>query len=486
MSDASLMLNMMAGKPKAPILFRDSQIRDLPDVPNNYSNGQATFELRNIQDDVLAMSQSDFIVPWSISINGTLSADNCLGTVTIPALAAAAPDYTFQNGVPSLNYAKMTGGVFNVASKCSVAFKSSSMDLVTGLNIGLANSNSSIVTDINYLSVLNQIKMLVQTSQDWLEIFGPKLCFAKDTKSTVTVGDKTSGFAKRQEYLYKSSVVSYYPLAKAAVGQTTAYISKIECASVIPARLLHNFLANLDAPEKGIQWKINLLFAREFNQASVTSAFLFAGAAPNVAPTYSICGPNGGSITAGGQTYSGCLMKYRSITLPPQMQARYDSEILDGKKAHRFVDYVVSDVYDDRAASTGSLQSYQLANGIVKPIRMWTFGVAAGTLSSQVLPRVTNVVFSSLNCKLGTQNRFVQPLISGYDLYDELSQQMIELAASPDKGSLLSYHDFYPTSGESIVGDSQAGLYHFACMDLARTQGRVDELQCLSSWMECV
>ena len=48
MSDASLMLNMMAGKPKAPILFRDSQIRDLPDVPNNYSNGQATFELRNI------------------------------------------------------------------------------------------------------------------------------------------------------------------------------------------------------------------------------------------------------------------------------------------------------------------------------------------------------------------------------------------------------------------------------------------------------
>jgi hypothetical protein len=473
MSDASLMLNMLSGSSTPALLFRDSQIRDLPDNPNaGYGNGQTTFETRNITEDMFAMSQSDFIIPWSIGINGALGPDNCLGTVT-KANLPAGPGQFVNGSCPG--YVAETGGSFNLASKCSLAFKSSSLDLVTGLNVGLANSNSSIVSEINYLSVLNQIKLLVQTSQDWLEIFGPKLCFSKDTSSTVVVGDTTSGFAQRQAYLYKNATVSYYAASNAAQNSTTAYIARIQCASIVPARLLHNFLANLDSPERGIQWRLNLLFCKEFNQQSLTSGFVFAGAAPNVSPTYSICGPQGSSIFAGGQTYSGCMMKYRSITLPAEMQVRYDSQILDNKMDKKYIEYVVTDVYDNQVNSTGSLKSYQLANGIVKPIRVWTFGLANGSLASNTALRVTNVAFSSLNCKIGTTNRFVQPLASGYDMYDELQQQMQELAASPDKGSLLSYNDFYPSGDFSIPGQSEAGLYHFTCMDLARPQGRVED-----------
>jgi len=474
MSDSSLMLNMLSGAPRPALLFKDSQIRDLNDNMNaGYGNGQTTFETRSISDDMFALSQSDFVIPWSIGINGNLTATNCLGSLTIPA-AGSGPG-AFANGSPVAPYAALTNGVFNPASQCSLAFKSSSMDLISGLNIGLANSNSSVVSEINYLGLQNQIKLMVQNSQDWYEIFGPKLCFAKDTKKQVDVAETNTGFTTRQDFLYKNATISYYPATGAAANTTVAYISRIQCASIVPARLLHNFLANLDSPERGIQWRLNLLFCKEFNQQSLTSGFVFAGAAPTTQPTYSICGPQGSSITTGGQTYSNCIMKYRSITLPPAMQVKYDSQILDNKLDKRYIDYVVSDVYDNQVNTTGSLKSYQLANGIVKPIRLWTFGVSAGSLASQTMLRVTSMFFSSLNCKLGTQNRFQQPLASGYDLYDELSQQFQELASSPDKGALLTFHDFYTSGNVVVAGKPESGLHHFTCIDLARTQGRVED-----------
>jgi hypothetical protein len=471
------MLNMLSGAPRPALLFRDSQIRDLPDNPNaGYASGQCVFETRNISEDMFALSQSDFIIPWSIGINGVLSATNCLGSMVVPPTVGIAPaGTTFISGVPNDATPSLTGGTLNLASQCSLAFKSSSMDLVTGLNVGLANSNSSVVSEINYLSLQNQIRLMVQTSQDWYEVYGPKLCFAKDTKKAINPGETGTGFTTRQEFLYRNATLSYQTLPAAIAGTTIAYISRIQCASIVPARLLHNFLANLDSPDRGIQWRLNLLFCKEFNQQSLVSGFVYAGAAPTTPPTYSICGPGGSSITAGGQSYSSCIMKYRSITLPAAMQVKYDSQILDGKMDKRYIEYVVTDVYDNQANATGSLKSYQLANGIVRPIRLWTMGFATGTLASNTMLRVTGMFFSSLNCRIGSQVRFLQPLTSGYDLYDELQQQMQELASSPDKGSLLSYSDFYPSGNTSASTRPDTGLCHFACMDLARTQGRVDD-----------
>jgi hypothetical protein len=431
------------------------------------------------------MAQSEFVIPWSISINGVLSAANSLGHVTLAASVAGGAASTFTNGVPNVAQAAATGGKVDLQSQCSVAFKSSTLDLVTGLNVGLANSNSSIVSELNYLSVLNQIKLLVQYNQDWYEIFGPKLCFAKDTAATYpaiapAAAGPTSGFAQRQDFLYKTAKITYYSVPGAAAS-TDAYITSIQCASIIPAHLLHNFLANLDSPDRGIQWRLSMMFCKEFNQQSLVSGFMFAGAAPTTPPTYSICGPNGSAITTGGQTYSNCLMKYRSITLPPAMQIKYDQQILDGKLDKRYIDYVVTDVYDNQVGVTGSLKSYQLSNGIVKPVRLWTMGFVNKTLTSQVLARVTGMVFSSLNCRIGTTNRFSQPLISGYDMYNELQQQMQDLASSPDKGSLLTYGDFYTTSDTTAITPSIGrpaavpGLCHFTCIDLARTQGRVED-----------
>lgn len=492
MSDLALIENIFASRPREDYLFKDSQIRDLPDNPNTgYANGQTTFECRNITDDTFALSQNDLIIPWSIGINGTLSAANCLGTVTIDRATAIAYDAlvpgtntyatTFLNGIPTnaATTLPMTNGVFNLGSACSVAFKSSALDLISGLNVGLANSTSAIVSDLHHLSTLNAIKLLVQSSRDWLEIFGPKLCFSKDTKATQAAGDSTSGFAKRQAYLYQMANVTYYQTAVTGANPATntAYIAKIECASIIPLKLLHNFFANNDYPSKGIQWKLNFLFSSEFSPQAQTKAFVYSGVAPTTAPSFKICGSNG-TVTAGGANYSTCIMKYRSITLPDAVQARIDEKILAGKSDHRYINYVVTDVYNDKVLQTGDLKSYQLANGIIKAIRMWIMPTANNALNSNLALNVTNMAFSSLNCKIGTTNRYVQPLISGYDMYSELSQQFQELASSPDKGSLITYDDFYPNpnlNGLVVSSSDVTGLYHIPCIDLARTQGRVQD-----------
>jgi hypothetical protein len=476
MSDQSLMINMLAPSAQhgSDALFKDSQIHDLPDLPNpSYSNGQAVFEFRNVEQDMLAVSQSTLCVPFSIGINGNLTSANCLGSVTIPA-AGAGPG-AFLNGKPVAAYAPLVGGTLDLASACSMAFKSSSLDLITGINIGLANSNSSIVSE-NYLSLLNQIKMQVQTTQDWAEIYGPRLMFAPDTKRSITVGETGTGFTKRQQYLYQQATVDYYPATGAAGGTTVGLVARIQGVAEIPLALLHNFFAQLDYPDRGIQWKLNFLFAQEFAQGSLLSAFVFAGAAPTTRPTYTIGGPGGSAVDAAGQSWTGCMLKYRAITLPPAMQARYDAQILDNKTEKRWIEYVVSDTYDSQVNSTSSLKSYQLANGLVRPVRLWAMGFAPGSLASQVLLRVTNVAWSSYNVKIGTTLRYVQPLTSAVDLYAELSQQFIELGTSPDKGSLLTRTAFYPASGSlTIPGQPDSGTAHFACIDLARAQGRVTD-----------
>src|SRR5687768_10891586 len=101
MSDLALMQNMFRSRPTEDYLFKDSQIRDLPDNPNvGYANGQTTFECRNITDDTFALSQADFIIPYSIGVNGVLTATNCLGKVTGATASLDVGPVSFVNGEP--------------------------------------------------------------------------------------------------------------------------------------------------------------------------------------------------------------------------------------------------------------------------------------------------------------------------------------------------------------------------------------------------
>ena len=124
-------------------------------------------------------------------------------------------------------------------------------------------------------------------------------------------------------------------------------------------------------------------------------------------------------------------------------------------------------------------------NGIVKPIRLWLIGLTPNTLRNQTAPFFTALVLKQMNIRINDQNRFTNGLSTPYDLWTQLKDQMQELATSPDKGSLVTFTDFYPvnvnqfltTSGTSLspFNDYPSGLLGLYCIDLAHTQGRVDD-----------
>lgn len=481
MSDAQLMLNTMQALPRhGSPLFRDSQQMSLADIPNgNYSNGQTTFQLQTIENDMFCLAGMELQIPFSVSVNGVLSAVNCLGQGVSPALTAgqvAAIPATFAAGIPNNGAPTIPGVALASASQCSFAFKSSSLDMVSGLNVGLGASNSSIVSDVNYLPIMSQIRLTVQNSDDWLRVFGSKLCFAPDTRKSITVGEQNTGFCQRQASLYSQSTCDWFPLPGAAANSTVVYCSRLQGVATIPLHLLHPFLSSSDYLDRGVNYRLNFLFGREFNQQALTSCFVFAGAVPTTKPTYAI----GGQVSAGGASWSSCMLRYRSVSLPPEVQVKFDSALLAGKADDRVVRYSCSDYYDSVQNSALSLSSYQLSNGIVRPLRMWCLGFTPQALASQTLLRTTSVVWSSLNARIGTTRRYINDLVDGPGLYEELRDQFEEMATSPDKQSLLDYQSFYPTPGTIVSPNGEAfppqsGQAHYAVVDLSRTQNRAND-----------
>ena len=328
-----------------------------------------------------------------------------------------------------------------------------------------------LVSDLKDISLINDIRLLVQHNRDWEVNNAAKLCFAKNEGIDLV---NNGGFNKRQQYLYNLSKCTYYAAAGTSLGTNqTAFISRIECVVAIPLRLIHSFFANCDFPSRGIEYEISLLLSREFNGNSKNYAFDVVGGAPaSIVWT-------AGSANVAEVNYTCAQLKYDAYVFQPKFQAEVDALMLSGKLAKRYIKFAATQIYDDFSNKVGDMTSYQVANGIVKPIRAWILGYVPATLRSQSVPKITSLILKSLNCEINTVNRFSQGLNTPYDLFNQVEQQMQDLNSSPDKGSLLSMQDFYIANLNQFQvdanGNEQNGLYAFYCIDLAHVQNRVDD-----------
>lgn len=463
MSDIQLMSNLMNTQPEHDILFKDVQIRDLNDEnKGDYSAGQINFNTKNASKSYTALAQDDLLIPFTISVQGILSASNCLGTVTNSISTITGPATVDANGYgggPS-----NTGGTLSLGSRGSVAFKHSVLSLINGCDISLNNGGSGVVSDLKNISLINQIRMMVQNNQDWATTYAPEFAFAKDSKFSIP----NDGFNTRQGYLYDLSNCTYYNLPGVAAGTTTGYISSIQALIKIPLKFIHNFFANLDFPSRGIEWLINFHMCKEFNPNQKYSGFCFAEAVPS-GVRYQL-----GKANVAGVSYNSCKIKYKVITLPDKFQLSVNKHMASGDLAKRYVKFAATEVYDDITNFSGDLSSYKVASGIVKPIRLWLLGFDSGSLKSQITTNTTHLALKTLNVEINTENRFSSDLNSPYDFYSQVKDQMQELANSPDRGSLINYLDFYQ-SNPSQFDNGSYGLYSFYCVDLAHTQSRVDD-----------
>jgi len=183
MSDVQLMANMMQTRPEIDYLFKDVQVRELNDEnKGDYSAGQIEFNTKNASKSYNVPAQDDILVAMTLNVTGILSATNCLGTVSNCTSTIVGPATVNDKGEagPS-NY----GGKLDLGSRGSVAFKHSSLSLFNGVSIALNNGGAGIVSDIKNISLINQIRMMVQNNQDWANTYAKEFAFAKDTLDSI-------------------------------------------------------------------------------------------------------------------------------------------------------------------------------------------------------------------------------------------------------------------------------------------------------------
>jgi len=463
MSDLQLMANLMQTRPESEYLFKDVQMRDLNDEnKGDYSAGQINFNTKNASKSYNVPAQDDIQVAFTINVDGVLSASNCLGTVTGCNSTIVGPATVNDQGLAGPSN---TGGSLDIGSRGSVAFKQSSLSLFNGVDISLNNGGAGIVSDLKNISLINQIRMMVQHNQDWANTYAKEFAFAKDTSRFLP----NTGFYDRQQYLYDLSNCTYYCLPGVAAGSNkTGYISSIQVVVSVPLKYIHNFFANQDFPSRGIEWLYNFHMCKEFNPNQKYYGFCYSEAVPdNVKFTL-------GKAKVGDTNHTSCKIKYKNIALPDKFQIKVNEDMASGALSKRLIKFASTEIYDDVVNFSGDLSSHNVATGIVKPIRLWLLGFNAGTLKSQLVPNVTNLNLKTLNCEINTDNRFSGDLNSPYDFYSQVKDQMQELANSPDRGSLIDYLDFYQANPNQFNTD-EYGLYSYYCIDLAHTQNRVDD-----------
>lgn len=469
MTDYEQMANMVSGPSPKELLFKDSQLEALNDSNNSvYTNGQINFDTLSLVSKYISWREAYLQVPVTINITGALAANNCLGVVTGSTLSASG-NLPAGDVVPAGKESN-TGGTVTLGAACSVALRQSILNLITGVTISLGDS-TNIVSELNSPYFINNMRMLIQNDDEWKKTFAPELCFEKDVAFT---NSSNTGFNTRQGYLLDISNVTYYCLDQAA-GGAAAYISSIQTLFNIPLRYLHSFFDNLDFPSKGIRWMFGFNLSKEFNAGALYPAFSFATTIP-AGVTYRI----GGGTTVAKTSYNACALKYRSVELPDHFQTHISELALKGNLNERYIKYALTELYNNVTNSASGLNSHQVSTGLTKPIRMWFFGCPTGNLQSQLNTIATGMSLQSLNTRINGTNRFNMSLQTAYDMWEEVQQQMECVGHSPDKGSLVTYADFFNPTGQSAVNQLKTlngpkGLYAWYCIDLARLQKRVDD-----------
>lgn len=471
MTDFQLMANLKRPFAESDVLFKDVQLRTLKDNnKTSYSSGQLNFDTSNASPEHWAFTQTDLQIPFSVNVTGALSAANCLGVVATSLSTAEGPALMDANGRAANGAAPNTGGVLTLGARGSIAPKLSTLSMINGIDISLNNGGTGIVSELKNISIINNIRLLVQHNLDWAHNHAAQFCFAKNTDVIIP----NDGFNQRQKYLYNMSRCTYYNLPTVAAGaSTTGYISRLECVVTIPLSMIHNFFANCDWPSRGIDWNINFHLCKEFNPNQQYYGFdvvNIPAAQLNWVP---------GSANVADVNYTSSSLKYKAITFQPHFGEEVAAGMLNGSLARRTVKFASAQVYDDKVNHAGDLSSYQIANGIVRPIRMWVLGYYPDTIKTQAYPTNTNLLLKSLNVQINTVNRFSQGLNTPYDLYDQVKDQMAELATSSDKGSLLNFNDFFVSNIDQFQADDNGqeinGRYALYCIDLAHVQNRLDD-----------
>ena len=277
MSDASEIQSLLDNEHFDWSTHADSQLEFITDYNNlNYTSGSINFDLQTIRGRTICWRDSWLSIPITI------------------VSSQPAEEYN---------------------DEILFGFKQSVLDLIYGVRV-TSTSGQTIVADYN-ISIVNNLRLLVEKDRDWYDEEGPSLMFAKDATSLSTSGlgvlpphptiALNAGFLQRVEWIKQVS-------SSVDGGITwTAVIS-------IPLRYIHDLFAKMSWPLTNNQFQFSFMLNAYSNQALYPFNIDLDTEPPP--PLVTIGGP------AGAQ--QNCRLYYKSITLSGEVQTTMAARMAAG------------------------------------------------------------------------------------------------------------------------------------------------------------
>lgn len=457
MSDYEQQMNLLNLPTEKPLLFKDVQTRLQPDNENGTYQGSISFDCLQMSSAWTTVRDHKLLIPLKISLpdNAVLASNNNLGVVT-GSTGSAGGATVGDNAVSN------TGGTVTLGTGCGIAFRDSVLSLISGLTIGIQGS-ATIVSEINNCQMMNNLRLQVEHTQDWLETNGNEYQCYKNTFNTVA---NNSGFNARQEALLSTANIKYNFVSAGTTG--TAYISSISTMIYIGLKDLSGFFNGLDFPTRGVRWSMSFQLASEFLNSAIYPAFSFV-AKPTSNVNYQI----GGNITIGTKAYTRCEIVYKHLFFNDEFQAIVAEKALKGQMEKRPICFSTNTLYVHKGMVGSSLQNHSITTGVARALKLWVAGFLADKLTDQVKINSTDVVLSSLNCVINSVPKYDLALDTQATMWAELKGEMPFQDKTGESGSLLKFSDYY-SQNRGQLDNAKYGNYNFSVIPLSRRKGIPD------------
>jgi hypothetical protein len=393
--------------------YADSQLEYISDYNNlSYTSGSINFDLQTIRSKFVCWRDAWLSIPISITSS--------------------------------------TGTAYTAASL--LAFKQSVLDLIYGVTVSTASSQT-IISDTN-LSIINNLRLLVEKDSSWLAEEGSSLMFAKDTTELVddAIGITAPGSTSETNGGFKDRI-GWLKQVSAGTDTWTSVIN-------IPLRYIHDFFDKMSFPMVNNQFQFQ--FLTNFYTQNAFNPFMVNSDTP----------PDRPLITIGGAAnpYQNCRLYYKSITLSGEMQSKMAARLKAGftKQVYfRCTDTYLPQGTTEVNVNGGGQLSRLITPNVVHPLRVWLLAPVTGGYSTHSVLGAPRGAFTNANIQVNGSNYYKNNINTPAEWYSILRDQFPGAGDSNTSGGLVAYPEFL-------------GNYRLNCFDIRRIHERLAPNEAIS------
>ena len=338
-----------------------------------------------------------------------------------------------------------------------LALKASVLSLIYSCVLS-TGSGQQIVSD-QQIHLINNLRLLIDRSVNWMNSEAVELCYAKDTANT-GVFAAGSGTQARCTYMMQQSA-----LVSGPAGGPTSPANGIEFTAIIPLRLVHEVFESMGM-QLNTHYQIQFGLNFQNNSATVVNNFSPFTCGTNTDAPY---------VSIGNQTIPGPRIYYRSLTMAPDYVEKLASTYAG--KFNKKISFRVTDVSPllgthTIAATVGTAVNKTVSSSSVRPQRLWVLPFETAQLQAQTKPAPFECVGKLKNIQVMVNNEsyFKNPLQTQYECWQEVLRCMPGYTINSQEGNQINFGDFLGPATPATLAAGAISPYIF---DISRIQDRL-------------